>query len=129
MTSANRLHATAEVVAAASGREWTKAVSLRRGDRGIERAASATGEPSTSNGAATSVSSRCWTMWTENNAWEYSATGLDSATTITARPETKHWLRDLRQPGTRRAALEYSQPTAASTTQRAGSNDHRQRTS
>src|SRR6266511_492592 len=90
--------------------------------------ASVTGLASTSSGAATRVSSRCWTMWTEKRVVAPASTGDCRATATTARPAMNSTVRarlTAARPWAgvaRREPARHNMAVAASSALAAGSN-------
>ena len=62
----------------------------RRRSSGVEtRSSRVMGAASTRSGAATIVSSRCWTMWTEKSVVSKASIGEASAMTMAPRPASQ----------------------------------------
>ena len=90
ITAAKRIQATTGWVTARSGREWSTGRIQRRRTSGRDtRRRSVIGAARAMSGAATSSSSTCWTMWTENSAVSYASIPDWSAKAMAVRPSRK----------------------------------------
>src|SRR5439155_11597761 len=101
-TTKKSAQATSGLARRRAGALRSVARSHRRGVPGQACSASVIGAPSNRSGAAIIVSSRCWTMWTENEVVTAASIGPVRAMTTTPRPAKK--ARRARGRGTRRRA-------------------------
>ena len=68
----------------------TKFPIRRRPGDGMAQIIGTSGRPSTSNGAAATISSSCWIMWAAKSCSESACSGERRATASTIRPAAKH---------------------------------------